>query len=57
LATIEFTNLVREWKKPEVSDIVQAALNLVTKRIEKYSILAKTGKLHIKVFLQLVDLT
>lgn len=22
LATIEFTNLVREWKKPEVSDIV-----------------------------------
>jgi len=51
LATIEFTNLVREWKKPEISDIVQAALNLVTARIKKYSNLAKTGKLQINVFL------
>ena len=48
--------LLKEWQKPTVKDIVQAALNLVTERIEKCSLLVQTGKLEIKVFNKTVDL-
>jgi hypothetical protein len=37
LATIHFPLLVEEWKKPHSKDIVEAALNLVTKRIDLFS--------------------
>jgi hypothetical protein len=37
LATVNFELLTEEWLKPSVSDIVQAALNLVTARIGRYS--------------------
>jgi hypothetical protein len=56
LATVNFELLAKEWQKPSVSDIVQAALNLVSERIEKYSLLVQTGKLQIKVFNKVVDL-
>ena len=37
LATVNFELLTEEWLKPSVSDIVHAALNLVTARIGRYS--------------------
>lgn len=40
LQTVNFKDLTEEWKKPQVKDIVQAALNLLTARIEKCSRLA-----------------
>ena len=48
--------LLKEWQKPTVKDIVQAALNLVTERIKKCSLLVQTGKLAIKVYNKIVDL-
>ena len=56
LQTIEIGCLMNEWQKPKVSDIIQAALNLVTARISIYSSLAHEGKLQIKVFNRTVDL-
>jgi hypothetical protein len=40
LATVNFEILVEEWKQPKVNDIVQAALNLITERIKKCSLMA-----------------
>ncbi len=48
--------LIKECNKPKISDIIQAALNLLTARIQIYSNLAKVGKLQIKVFNKSVDL-
>ena len=37
LATIHFSLLIEEWKKPQCKNIVEAALNVVSKQIDVYS--------------------
>jgi hypothetical protein len=56
LASIRGTLLWKEWKKSTVNDIVQAGLNLLIERIEKFSRLAQSGALQIKIHYKIVDL-
>lgn len=56
LHTVYFPLLAKEWLRPSVSDVVQAAVNLTLARIAHCSVLARKGKLVTRVHHKAVNM-